>query len=113
MSDDNDFAFDLEGLIDVLVGAGLNPKEPHDMRLFSNELTAEPGAGIAEAAKRAGERKRRVASGSGFDQLNDYFQALKKSVPRSPDSDEIPQSEETGLQTLSRALRGLRERSSK
>lgn len=110
----SDFSFDLQGLKEALIAAGLDPAQPHDVRLFSNELTAEPGVGIAEAAKRAGERKRRTAQASGFAQLDAYLAALKADMkPALPATDAIPQAEETGLQTLSRALRGLRERSSK
>ncbi|NMB69127.1 MAG: hypothetical protein GYA20_10245 [Chloroflexi bacterium] len=82
MSDNNDFGFDLEGLKDALIAAGLDPKEPHDIRLFTYELR-EPGTTVADAAKRAAERKQRTAQGSAFDLLNDYFKTMKDS-PSTP-----------------------------
>ena len=78
----DDFSFDMQGLKEALIAAGLDPKEPRDMRLFTDELS-EPGTTVADAAKRAGERKQRTVQGSAFDLLNDYFKTMK-DAPSTP-----------------------------
>jgi len=70
-----DIYFDIERLKNILIAAGLDSTQPNDMRLLANELS-KPRTSIAEAAKRAGERKTRRAQGSLFDLLNSYFKAF-------------------------------------
>lgn len=110
MTDQNDFQFDMEGLKAALVAAGLDPAQPHDMRLFTNEL-GEPGTSLAEAAKRAGERKARAAQGSGFDMLNNYFEALRQDGAK-PTTPSIGPGEKSGFETLSDAFADLRKKAS-
>lgn len=99
--------FDMQGLKAVLTAAGLDPQEPHDMRLFTRELD-EPNISFAEAAKRAGERKQRARQGSGFDQLNSYFEALRHEAQSKPagQSNGVSQPGElSGSQMLQNAIR--------
>lgn len=78
----DNFAFDLQALKDMLIAEGLDPAQPRDMKLFTDELN-EPGASLVDAAKRAGERKQRTTQGNAFDLLNDYFKTMK-DAPSTP-----------------------------
>jgi len=106
-----DNEFDFSGLKDVLIAAGLNPGEPHDMRLFSAELS-EPGTTFTEAAQRAGQRKARTAQGSGFDQLNEYMQALRSSMQTPEGKSPSDHSNLSGFDTLQMAIAELRQKGS-
>lgn len=101
----------IESLKTALVEAGLNPAEAHDMRLFTNELS-EPGTTIAEAAQRAGQRKARTAQGSGFDQLNEYMQVLRRSSETPATSLPSDHSQLSGFDTLQMAIAELRQKGS-
>lgn len=104
-----DNEFDFSGLKDVLIAAGLNPAEPHDMRLFSAELS-DPGTTFTEAAQRAGARKIRAAQGSGFDQLNEYMQALRNSSKAPAKQHPSDHTMLDSLQTLELAIANFREK---
>lgn len=108
MTDRNYFQFDLEGLKAILIGAGLDPAQQHDMRLFTSEL-GEPGTNFADAAKRASAKKARAAQGSGFDQLNSYFRAFSPSLHSDkPIQSGRERSEPTDLQMLRKAFRDFK-----
>lgn len=108
MTDQDDFQFDMTGLKNALIAAGLDPAQPHDLRLFAAELS-EPGTSIADAAKRAGERKARAAHGSGFDQLRNYFRAFSPSIHSDkPTQSGRERSEQTDNQMLRKAFRDFK-----
>lgn len=111
MTNDNSL---IEGVMAAMAEAGLDPSQPHDMRLFTIELS-EPGTTIAEAAARAGARKARVVAGSGFDLLIFYLNALREDDggTHAPAALPADHSALDGLRTLGLAIAKLREKGKK